>query len=130
MGAWLLTNPKSTIGWYDNLGKIAASGDNLQNLDTVQNELDTGKCLSMNQIPNKPHKFKLNAASCTERRRAICRIDAPTVASPRKPPQFPCIKQDKESRRKRDLQQLSEENRKYLFYSFLWMNFFNSNSYL
>ena len=111
LGAWLLTNPKSTIGWYDNLGKIAASGDNLQNLDTVQNELTVGKCLAMNQVSKSPHKFKLNTASCNERRRAICRIDTPTVAAPSKPPQFPCLKQGKDVRRKRDLQELNEEER-------------------
>ena len=91
---------------------MAASGSNIQNLDTVQNELTSGKCLSMHQIPESPHKFQLNAAACVERRRAICRIDPPAIASPAKPPQFPCINKGLTSRRKRDVKQLDDGNRK------------------
>ena len=101
LGAWLLTNPASTIGWYDNLGKIAASGDNIENLETVQNELTSGMCLSMNRISGTPNKFQLNAVACGNKRRAICRLDPPAVAAPTKPPQFPCVN-GKSSRRKRD----------------------------
>ena len=108
MGAWLLTNPVSTIGWYAQLGKIATTGDNIENLEKVQNELTPGKCLSMNRISDSPHKFHLNAAACNERRRAICRLNTPTVATPTKPPQFPCLK-GKAARRKRSMDQLKYE---------------------
>ena len=112
IGAWLLTNPVSSVGWYENLGKIAASGDNIQNIDTVQNELTTGKCLSMNKISHTPHNFELNAVSCSERRRAICRLKTPAVVAPSKPPQFPCLKKTTSTRRKRDTEKLSYENSK------------------
>ena len=111
LGAWLLTLPASAVGWYDNLSKIAASGSNIQNLDTVQNELISGRCLSMHQIPDTPHKFQLNAVACAERRRTICRLDPPAIAAPTKPPQFPCIKKGINSRRKRDIKQLDDGNR-------------------
>lgn len=108
LGAWLLTNPTSTIGWYDKLAKIATTGDNIENLEIVQNQLTSEKCLSMNRISDSSHKFHLNAAACNEKRRAICRLDAPVVAIPTKPPQFPCIKGEAK-RRKRSIYQSKYE---------------------
>ena len=110
MGTWLLTNPVSTVGGYDNLGKIASSGDNIENIETVQNQLTDGKCLSMNKLLDSPHKFKINVISCYERKRTICRIDAPSVAAPSKPPQFPCLKKSQKTRRKRESEKLINEN--------------------
>ena len=112
MGTWLLTNPVSTVGWYDNLDKIAASGGNIENIKTVQNQLTDGKCLSINKLLDSPHKFKINVISCYERRPAICRIDAPSVAAPSTPPQFPCLKKIKNTRRKRDPENLINDNSK------------------
>ena len=102
MGTWLLTNPVSTSGWHDNLGKMAASGVSIEQIETVHNQLTDGKCLSMNKLLDSPHKFKINVISCYERRPAICRIDTPSVAPPSKPPQFPCLKKIKNNRRKRE----------------------------
>ena len=109
MGTWLLTNPVSTVGWYDNLGKIATSGDNIENIETAQNQLTDGKCLSMNKLWDSTHKFKINVISCNERRPAICRIDAPPVAAPSKPTLFPCLKKIKKTRRKRESENLINE---------------------
>ena len=110
MGTWMLTNPVSTVRWHDNLAKIAALGDNIENIETVQNQLTDGKCMSMKKLLDSPHKFKIDVISCYDRRRVICRIDAPSVAAPSSPPQFPCLKETKNTRRKRESEDLINEN--------------------
>ena len=47
MGTWMLTNPFSTVRWHDNLAKIAALGDNIENIEAIQNQLTDGKFMSM-----------------------------------------------------------------------------------
>ena len=97
----MLSHPKSNDMWYDALRKSMKDESLLQNLNQAKDGISDDQCLVMNKVSSSDPMFSLGIQDCKMKQAAICRVKPPMIATPPKPPKFPCLKLNQGDRRKR-----------------------------
>ena len=100
-GTWMLSHPKSNDMWYDALRKSMKDESLLQNLNQAKDGISDDQCLVMNKVSSSDPMFSLGIQDCNMKQAAICRVKPPMIATPPKPPKFPCLNLNQVHRRKR-----------------------------
>ena len=97
----MLSHPKTNDIWYDKLSKSMMDESLIQNLNQANDGISDDQCLVMTKVSSSDPKFSLGVQDCKLKQAAICRVKPPMMASPPKPPKFPCLKLNQVDRRKR-----------------------------
>ena len=101
LGTWMLSHPKTNDMWYDKLSKSMMDENRLQNLNQAKDDISDDRCLVMSKVSSSDLMFSLGVQDCNVKQAAICRVKPPMIATPPKPPKFPCHKLNQVDRRKR-----------------------------
>ena len=97
----MLSHPKTNDMWYDKLSKSMKDESLLQNLNQAKDGISDDQCLVMNKVSSSDPMFSIGVQDCNVKQTAICRVKLPMIATPPKPPKFPCLKLNQGDRRKR-----------------------------
>ena len=71
-------------------------------LGNVANQLqeDDSFCLTMENIANESNSSLIKSRDCTQKAKAICKLEVPKAIETSLPPKFPCISDNKAVKRK------------------------------
>ena len=101
LGTWMLSHPKTNDIWYDKLSNSIMDESLIQNLNQAKDGISDDQCLVMTKVSSSDPKFSLGIQDCNVKQAAICRVKPQMMATPPKPPKFPCLNLNQVERRKR-----------------------------
>ena len=97
----MLSHPQIDDIWYDKLSKSMMDKSLIQNLNQAKDGISDDQCLVMTKVSSSDPMFSLGVQDCNVKQAAICRVKPPMIATPPKPPKFPCLNLSQVARRKR-----------------------------